>query len=217
MAEVELPGNSNKSKTPEERPEVQRVTTSDVVRRKKPLGKRIGEAFSGDDARSVGSYILMDVLIPATKDLIVDVVIQSVQRSLYGTSRPTRSMGSSNAGPVPYNRYSGNSRTTSTGPGRPPWGRDEPRRMSKQSKSNHNFDEIVIQSRIEAETILDSLRLLIEKYEVATVTDLYKCVGITADFTDNDWGWYDLSGAAVVRIREGYLVDLPGPEPLFRK
>ena len=89
--------------------------------------------------------------------------------------------------------------------------------MSKQSKNNHNFDEIVIQSRIEAETILDSLRLLIEKYEVATVTDLYKCVGITADFTDNDWGWYDISGAAVVRIREGYLVDLPGPEPLFRK
>lgn len=215
MAEVELPGNSNKSKSPEERPEVQRVTTSDVIRRKKTLGKRIGEAFSGDDARSVGSYILMDVLIPATKDLIVDVVIQSVQRSLYGSSRPVRG-GSSNGGHVPYNRYS-NSRTTGSGPGRPPWGREEPRRMSRQSKSNHNFDEIVIQSRIEAESIIDSLRLLIDKYEVATVTDFYKCVGITADFTDNDWGWYDLSGAAVVRIREGYLVDLPGPEPLSRR
>lgn len=215
MAEVELPGNSNKSKTPQERPEVQRVTTSDVIRRKKPLGKRIGEAFSGDDARSVGSYILMDVLIPATKDLIVDVVIQSVQRSLYGSSRPTRSY-SSNSGNTPYNRYSG-SRTTSSGPGRPPWAKEEPRRMSRQSKSNHNFDEIVIQSRIEAESIIDSLRLLIEKYDVATVTDFYKCVGITADFTDNDWGWYDLSGAAVIRIREGYLVDLPGPEPLSRR
>lgn len=215
MAEVELPGNSNKSKSTEERPEVQRVTTSDVIRRKKTLGKRIGEAFSGDDARSVGSYILMDVLIPATKDLIVDVVIQSVQRSLYGSSRPVRS-GSSNGGHVPYNRYS-NSRTTSNAPGRPPWGREEPRRMSRQSKSNHNFDEIVIQSRIEAESIIDSLRLLIDKYEAATVTDFYKCVGITPDFTDNDWGWYDLSGAAVVRIREGYLVDLPGPEPLSRR
>lgn len=216
MAEVELPGNSNKSKSPEERPEVQRVTTSDVIRRKKPLGKRIGEAFSGDDARSVGSYILMDVLIPATKDLIVDVVIQSVQRSLYGSSRPVRNGSSNGGGHVPYNRYS-NARTTSSSSGRPPWGREEPRRMSRQSKSNHNFDEIVIQSRIEAESIIDSLRLLIDKYEVATVTDFYKCVGITSDFTDNDWGWYDLSGAAVVRIREGYLVDLPGPEPLSRR
>lgn len=217
MAEVEFPGNSKKSKAPEERPEVQRVTTSDVVRRKKPLGKRIGEAFSGDDAKSVGSYILMDVLIPATKDLIVDVVIQSVQRSLYGSSRPSRGGYSSTTGNVPYNRYSG-SRTTSTGQGKPPWAREEPRRgMSRQSKNNHNFDELVIGSRIEAESIIDSLRLLIEKYDVATVTDFYKCVGVTSDFTDNNWGWYDLSGAAVVRIPEGYLVDLPGPEALGRR
>jgi len=39
-------------------------------------------------------------------------------------------------------------------------------------------------------------------------------VGLAATHTDNKWGWTDLSGAGVSRIRGGYLLDLPEPEPL---
>ena len=46
------------------------------------------------------------------------------------------------------------------------------------------------------------------------MADLYDMVNITGDYTDTKWGWYDLRGAGVERIRSGYLLDLPRPVPL---
>jgi hypothetical protein len=54
----------------------------------------------------------------------------------------------------------------------------------------------------------------VSRYESASVADLYELVGLSSVHTDNRWGWTDLTGAGVSRIRGGYLLDLPEPEPL---
>jgi hypothetical protein len=90
-----------------------------------------------------------------------------------------------------------------------------PRTLSRGSRARHSFDEIVIQSRPEAEEVLDRLYDLISKYELARVSDLYSLTGFESSHTDYKWGWTELTGSGVSRVRSGgYLLDLPEPEPL---
>lgn len=71
-----------------------------------------------------------------------------------------------------------------------------------------------MESRPEAETVLDNLYDILNKYDVVSVSDLYELVGITPQHTDQKWGWTTLQGAGVSRMRDGYLLNLPEPQPL---
>lgn len=86
--------------------------------------------------------------------------------------------------------------------------------MSRQSRARHQFDDIVLDERAEAEQVIDQLFDLVSKYGSATVADLYELVGLASTHTDHKWGWEELMGAGVSRVRGGYLLDLPEPEPL---
>ena len=203
------PGNSRKAKEEKnEQKEVKKVIAGEAIRKKKPLSRRFMETFvGGDDARSVWQYVLGDVLVPAAKDTISDAVSQGIERMLFGESRgryQARSRASSSY--TSYNRYSSSS---------PFSRREEPRReMSRRARATHDFDEIILELKVEAEDVLDNLYELVQKYDTATVADLYEMVGQTANFTDEHWGWTDLRGAGVTRVKNGYLLDLPRPEPL---
>lgn len=78
----------------------------------------------------------------------------------------------------------------------------------------HEFDEITLATRVEADEVLTRLRQLIDRYEEASVADLYKMLGVNPEYTDDKWGWDDLDTARVSRSRGGYTLDLPRPEPL---
>lgn len=214
------PNNSYKAKTAKpakdeqevEPKKVEKVVAGEVVRRKKPLGKRFAETFIGGDAKSVMGYVMMDVLLPAAKDTIADAVSQGIERMLFGevrsTSRRTGVRPSGSNGYVSYNRYTPNSSRI------PDHRREDPRNASRRARNSHNFDEIILPTRVEAEEVIDNLFQLLSKYDQATVSDLYDLVGVTGDYTDEKWGWTDIRGAGVTRIRNGYLLDLPKPEPL---
>jgi hypothetical protein len=202
------PSNSHKERdiTPDKAVEknIEKVISGTVVQRKKSWTSRIKETFVGDDARSVGSYILMEVLIPAAKTMISDAASQGVERMLFGDARP-RSSSSRSSNYTSYNRmYSGAKDNY----------RDEPRKISQRARATHDFGEVVLDSRGEAEGVLERLIEIVDKYDVATVSDLYDLVGITGSFPDDKWGWGDLRGASVRRVRDGYLLDLPNTMPI---
>lgn len=204
---MNYPANSHKERdkaAQEERPKVEKVITGEVVQRKKGLGRKVAETFTGDDMSSVGSYILFDVIIPMTKDMVVDALTQGIQRKFYGDTRRSSVRGGSATRHTAYNRMS-NGINREDRPSRP---------MSQRARANHDFDEIVLSERGEAEEVLERLGDLVDNYDVATVSDLYEMVGITGSFTDNKWGWTDLRGAEITRIRGGFLLDLPKPGPL---
>jgi hypothetical protein len=78
----------------------------------------------------------------------------------------------------------------------------------------HDFDDIIIPTRGEAELVLDKLIDLTIDYREATVADLYELTGVDAAFTDRKYGWRDLRSAKVVRCKTGYIIDLPPTELL---
>lgn len=212
------PSNSHKAKpNSEEKPEakkIEAVVTGGVTRRKTPLGKRLAETFIGGDARTVGGYVVFEVLVPAARDMITDAFTQGIERMVYGevrsSSRRTGVRPSGQSGYVSYNRIAQSNNRPRTG------GLDEFRRREPdhRARANHDFDEIVIATRVEAEEVIKRLFDILESYDTATVADLYELVGITPNYTDGKWGWSQLPGAGVVRVRDGYLLDLPKPQPV---
>lgn len=208
---------ASSEKTPEDR-KVERVVTGKVKKQKRGFGKKVAETLCEDDTKSVGSYIIYDVLIPAAKDMLSDMVGGGVDMLLFGERRGGRgrsSRGSSGRGG--YTSYGSYYRdgSSSKDRGRDPRDRDRGRDISRQGRARHDFDELVIDNRGEAEEVLSKLVDFVVDYEVATVADFYDLVGVTGSFTDNKYGWDDLRGVKVVRARGGgYIIDLPRPKPL---
>jgi hypothetical protein len=193
---VDYPANSMKAK---ERKRPEKVIDGEVTRRKQGLASRVARTFISEDVDSVAHYLVMEVLVPAAKNMISDAFSQGIERILFGDSRPRSSPARSGG----YSTYTSYNRARDD---RPPF---PGRQLSRQQRTVHDFNDIILSSRGEAEDVLDSLRELISQYDTATVADLYDLVGISSEFTDDKWGWSDLRSASVRAIRGGYLLNLP--------
>ena len=195
--------NSAKSKSDissgPDRPEIKQIAVGQF--RKKSLGTKFKETFAGDSAESVGQYVLFDVILPRVKDLIFDTFTQGLERSLFGGST-TRSSGRSRSQLVAKTNYSG----ISTAANRPE------RDISPRARATHNFDEVLIPTRGEAEQVRDTLGALIDQYDYATVADFFGACGLTAEHTDLKWGWDKTAEIGIIPARGGgYVLDLPRP------
>ena len=185
---------------------IERVTSGEAIRKKKSLRKQLRETFIAGDLKTSVRYVAFDILLPTLRDMLWEAGSGGIEKLIFGESRRRGSTPpvSGPTGYVSYNRYSmGGSRMS--GP---------QRAMSRMARARHDFDEIVLASRVEAEEVIDRLFDLVSRYETATVSDLYELVGIPSSHTDNKWGWSDLRGAGVSRVRDGYMLDLPDPIPL---
>lgn len=193
--------------------EVTRVTRSKAIQRKKPLHRKFFEAFRPEDARGFVEYVILDVLVTGVKDVVADATISTVENALGvdGRSRSrSRYRGGSSGGRTEYNRMS-NPRSRDRGRER---GRDDDRRREPARGNSADFTEIVLDTRVEAEEVLETMFEMLSKYDSVSRRSLLSMVGEPHDFPDEDWGWTDLRGARVHKVRDGYLIDLPRPEPL---
>ena len=219
----DFPSNSNATKKGtksrgREAPEIEsvdkkltKIVVGDVVRKKTPWYRQFREMFIQGSSQSVTEYVVMDVIVPSIKDMISQSVSEGIEKLLFRDSphapssrgRGRMGGGQTNYGGVYRQSYSDNRRGVS-----------EERPMSRRSRAVHNFDEITLETRAEAEAVLDRLFDLVSRYETATVADLYELVGVSGSYTDDKYGWYNLEGSQVSRVRGGYLLDLPRPEPI---
>jgi hypothetical protein len=220
----DLPSNSQRAKrsireeveTPAAEPkQLKKLIDGPVTRRKKPLGKRFREMFLGGDGPTVWEYVIQDIFVPAMRDMIVDAGIGGLERAVYGESRhshrrPRQHIGGVLGGPVNYSGFANK-------PVGPRSVREDPRpALSRRARATHDFDEIVLDSRADAEIILDGLYAVLEQYDSVSVSDLYELLGQSGQFTDQRWGWTDLEGSRIERIRNGYVLNLPRTEHLER-
>ena len=206
MEHPDFPPNSDVSKRAAQDKNIERVTSGEAVRRKRPLRRQFRDVFVGGTIRDAMHFVVLDVLLPAAKDMIVEAGSQGIEKLIFGEGRRYRGVTRPQSGPlgnIQYNRYSSTRMPSSAS-----------RALSRRARAEHNFDEIVLDSREEAEEVIDRLFDLVSRYDTATVSDLYELVGLSSNYTDNQWGWTDLRGAGVQRIRDGYLLDLPDPDPL---
>jgi hypothetical protein len=189
---------------------VKKVVHVTAVQRKKGLGSRLRQMLGGNDGQSIPDYIMYEVLGPALKDMITDAVIQGVERMVYGEARHSTRRSAASRGPVgssshiSYNRYS----TTPRG--------EAPRStMSARGRGSHDFGEIELHTRAEAEEVIAQMDEIVDRFRSCSVSDLYEMVGLEAAYTDEKWGWTDMRGADVQRTRSGtYILILPRTEPI---
>ena len=209
---ADLPANSFKArsegrverKKEEEAPRsaLTRVVKGSITIKKKSWWNKVTEAFVGNDDKSVGEYILYDVLIPAAKNTISDMVTGGIEMILYGDSR-RNDRGRRDGGRTIVD-YGGRYRSQG-GPRRVE--RAEP---TTRGRVLYRFDDVVIPTRGEAEDVLSTMVEQIDRFGEVTVPDFYDLVGITDDnYTSNRYGWIDLRDTSIRPVRNGYVLTLP--------
>ena len=197
--------NSNRYKEEQQKKEaekkVEKVVNSKVVTKKKSAFSKFTDEFVSEDAKNIKSYVFGEVLIPAVKKAVCDIVVDSINMFLYGDAR--RGTKRSTADRVSYRNYADEY--------------NRPSRTYRDSASRYSYDEIGIESRAEAEDVLDRMYELIDTYKLVTVADFYDLIGVTGQYTDNSYGWTSLRNADIVRGRDGmYYIKLPRAMPIDR-
>lgn len=187
--------NSYKSKEMNERGDekkkLEKVVTGQVKTKKKSGFGKFLSGFIADEAHDIKSYLFKDVVVPTIKKTITDIV----DMILYGGNNKRRTSASK----ISYRSFY-----------------DDPRdsRNDLRAVPGYSYDDVILDSRGDAEEVLNQLNDLIDVYKIASVADLYDLVGITGNYTDNKYGWTNLSNADVVRTRDGYKLKLPRALPI---
>lgn len=199
----EYKSNSHRSKEGKtealtDRKKVEKVVHGKVRTKPKSGVSKITDIFISEDIANVKSYIVMDVLVPAVKKAISDIVRDGIDMILYGESRGRKS--SSASGYVSYRDYSRSD--------------DRDRFRDSRSRSSYAHDDIILDSRGEAEEVLTRMDELIDTYGNVSVADLYDLVGKSSEYTDNKYGWTNIRNAEPIRVRNGYMLKLPKALPI---
>ena len=169
------------------------------VKTKKNEMRKLTNVFISEDASNVKNYIIMDVIVPAVKKALYDLVVGALDITLYGGrgngKRPS-------ADKVSYRDYNSISKSGDRSYG------------ESRTTSGYSYDDIVVETRGEAEAVLSRMDEIMEEYEIVRVADLYDLVGITGDYTDNKYGWTNIRNASIVRVRDGYKINMPRAIPI---
>ena len=204
MNSTEYKPNSYRSKaeqaeTPEDKKRVEKVVTGNVKTKKKNEISKFASIFVSEDIQNVKTYVFSDVLVPAIKKAISDVITNGIDMLLYGgTGKGSRGSASSK---VSYRSFYDK--------------RDDSRSVGRVSAgSRFDFDDLIFESRGDAEMVRDQLDEMIDRYGVATVADYYDAANITAPYTSNKYGWTNIRNAEVQRVRDGYVLRLPRAMPI---
>ena len=194
------PGNSDRTK---EKKTIEPVAKA-RIKRESTARKVVGEIIR-EDARSVGETVLWDVVIPTVKNLISDTVTRGIESMLYGGDSRPRSKTS-------YSDYSGYSR--------PKGNRDRPAERRERRSARHaepERNEIIFDSRSDANDVIDRMSDLIDQYGQASLADLNALIGASSNFIDDNWGWTDMGSFDVRQVRDGFMLTHDEPQSLKQR
>jgi len=193
--------NSHKSKEvpptlalPEKR--VRKVVNGTAKVKKKNEIRKITDIFISEDAVNVKDYIIMDVLVPAVKKAMSDIIKNGIDMLLYGESgRGKKNHAASN---ISYRSF---------------YDRDDERRRDFASppvRRGFDFDDIFFETRGQAEAALFQMEEIISVYGIVSVAELFEMADLGCPHTYNRYGWTDIRSAKSVPLRGGgYTLKLP--------
>ena len=185
------PSNSHKAREEVAEKKVEKVVSGKTSTKKKSGIRKLSNTFLSEDVSNVKSYIFSEVLLPAAKKLVSDIVTNGTNMLLYGEIKNKKG----NSSKVSYSRYYDDR------------SRDY---RSPVVRNNFDYDEIIFETRGDAEAVLDAMYDILNQYKVVSVAELYDLASITThNYTCNNYGWIDLRGSSVVRVRDGYILKLP--------
>lgn len=181
---------------------VEKIVEGQVVQKKKPAAQKVAETFFGGDLKEVATYTVKSVLIPAAKNMFFDTVTEGLKRLMWGESSSTTTVGRTDYGSR-YRRYRGTSGGIQTS-----------RPLSPVTNSSITVDDAVLTREEDARNVLTYMYDLLDQYNEVTLAQFYDLLGITGDFTAEQWGWRSLQGAHVQQIHDGWRIVMPRLEQL---
>lgn len=196
------------SKAESKRKKVEKVTRGKVVQRKPPWTRRMAEAFGAREGQGIFDYILCDIIIPATKNMIIDSISDGVAMAFGEAPRRRRSRSRDRGTRYDYDRvsYRDDDRRDD---------RYSDRRRARESSKVRDYEDLLFTSKDDADDVISKLVDLIDQTGEASVLDLYEAAGVDApDYAVGNYGWFKLGSAYPRRVRDGYVLDLPKPQVL---
>ena len=222
MTKVEIPDSTslepNSHKYHEEKKAVERQKVDAIVegaasKKKASAGRKLKEALIGD-AEEVRSYLLWDVLIPAVKDTMVDLIKAFAEGIFHSAGSGARNQYVRRDGQRSYVSYSSygdmrGRRRYYDGPA------ERPRaHASYNARAAFDFEEVLFKKRSDAEKVMNAMAEKTMECGMVSVADMYEYSKLKSEYTDIEYGWYEIDGAYVDRVRDGYVIRLPRPERL---
>ena len=178
--------------------QIKKVVQGTAKVRKKSGIHSLTDSLISDDAGNVKSYLRDDVLIPGIKKILYTIISESAHMIFLGGVGSTKAGGSK----ISYRDFY-DQKTVS--------------RRPETTRNRFDHDDILFESRGEAEAVLDEMIEVIGKYGFVTVADMYDMAQLSQPYTSNRYGWTNLSSAEVKRaIGGGYILDLPKAKPIER-
>lgn len=179
--------NQNNNSQTKPKKEIKQIVSNAKTKKKDPISKFVSNFFAGD-FNDVKNYVLHDVIEPAIKKTIQDTITKGLESWMYGDSRPKGGSTYSNPSYKYHNLTNINNNTR---------------------RETHTVDDIIFESKGEAEAVLSQMVDVIADYESVSVADLYEMVGMSCDYTENNYGWTQLGSAYTQRVSGGYILRLP--------
>jgi hypothetical protein len=210
MPEMDYQGNSKRAKeaadAEEKKKEIEPVVTGEVIKRERSFGTKFKSIFFGGEFKSSLKFVAADVLLPGLRNMLFDSGSRGLERLVYGEATRSRR-------PSHHTDYRGAWQYSGPQSARDPRYRPgflpDQRPMRQVRRETNDY---VLASRAEADTVLERLVDIIDKYGVASIADLHQLMGLPVSPIENKWGWTYLNQAEVRQVRDGYLLDLPSTE-----
>ena len=205
MEDMNYKPNSHKFREAQAKKEIsekkiEKIVSGNVKTKKRSDGSKLLGIFTREDTDKIKSYIKDDVVIPNIKDVIWKIIKNGAHMLIF--HEPADSRDRSSGSKISYNRCYDN--------------RDDRRNVQPaRIPSRFDYDDIIFETRGDAEAVLVQMDAVIEEYGQVSVLDLYDMAGITApDYTSKKYGWTNISTARAVRDGDGYVLRLPKAMPL---
>lgn len=192
--------NSNASKNEDRH--VEKVVTGQVSTKKKSGITKFAGNLISDDAKNIKDYVFLDVLIPAFKKAISDIVTNGIDIILYGESRGRNNrLPGDRVSYRSYGQYYDDAKRTT--------------QRAVQRPMSFSYSDLIFDSRQDAQAVLNQMNDILYSYGFVRVADLMESAGVTGNpYTDNSYGWNSLNTAEVMITRDGWIIKLPRPIPV---
>lgn len=183
--------------------EQNKVVKGKVRVKKKAWTKRMAEAFGAREGQGILDYIFYDIIVPATKNMIIDSISDGVAMA-FGESPRRRGRSRDRSARYDYDRVSYIERDRRR--------RDDDRRDLRYSSSIRDYENIVFDNKDDADEVISTLVDIIDRDGQASVSQLYRAAGVSEpDYAVGNYGWFKLGSAYARRVSDGYVLDLPKP------
>lgn len=200
-----LSQSSARAAIAEEGEKMAKVVSGEVTVKKKSGLKKVGEEILAEDVKEIRTHILWDVIVPGIASFTSKVLHETID-SIFGKPQESKKPAYTSYDKYAKSGYYSNSYYSSGVSSAP---------ARRRSRSVFDLLELGLDSREDAETVLDMMVERTMDRGRCSVGTYYELMGVDTQHTDYNWGWPELTRARVQRRGDGkYVILLPTPEPL---